>query len=89
MPILVATEIMIMTLIEAKQIESEANGRWMIVKVGKTEYMFYPDMIDQYTDVERNDAYIYGSMINPHHRCTNTCRWFYVSNATFLRYQDK
>ena len=80
-----------MNLQEAKQIEAEANGRWMIVRVNKTEYYFYPDMIDGYRDGD--DCSIYGDMVNPKsgpfHNCTNTTRWFKVSNATFVRYQDK
>jgi hypothetical protein len=78
-----------MTLSEAKRIEAEATKRnaWMIVRVHKTEYYFYPDMIDDYA--ENGDCYIYGNMVNPKRSCTNDTRWYFISNATFIRYQDK
>ena len=80
-----------MNLNEAKEVEANANNRWMVVRVNKTEYYFYADLVttDDCFKTDNGDYYIYGDMVKPHHRVTNATRWYLVSNATFVRYEDK
>ena len=80
-----------MTKTEALEAFAKNDGRPVKVQSrGGVVYWLYEDVVEcGYTEgvVEHGysgeDVFVYGDMVNPHHRVKATHRWFWLRNVSF------